>query len=159
MLLMAEGLGRRLDPYFQLGGVLAPYAEQLAWQRHSPDPLAARIIQVARELLDAGAQAPRSLQGLAEVLERGGFDVHLRASELHEVAHEANRVGNRIIAGVIAAALINGVGQIVASDAGRWKAWQGPLITAGAASLAALSGYLARSSRAKHDGGARRRRR
>lgn len=159
MLLMAEGLGQLLDPHFQLGSVLAPYAERLAWQRHSPDALAARIIQVARELLDAGAQAPRSLQGLAEVLERGGFDVHLRASELHEVVHEANRVGNRIIAGVIAAALINGVGQIVASNAGRWKAWQGPLITAGAASLAALSGYLARSSRAKHDRDARRRRR
>ncbi|WP_131103845.1 ABC1 kinase family protein [Ornithinimicrobium sufpigmenti] len=147
MLLMAEGLGRRLDPEFQLSTVVAPYAECLALRRHSADALVERIIQVTRDLLDAGAQTPRSLRGLAEVLERGGFDVHLRTADLHQVIREADRIGNRVIAGVIAAALIDGVGHIVAASTGRGKPLQGPLVVAGAGALGVLGAYLARNSK------------
>jgi ubiquinone biosynthesis protein len=146
MLLMAEGLGLRLDPDFELARVLAPYAERLALRRHSPDAVADRIIHVARELLEAGSQAPQSLRGLAQVLERGGFDVHLGADELQEIVREGHRIGNRVVAGVIAAALIEAVGRAVGGEAGGWKAWRGPLAAAGAGSLGVLVTSLVRGS-------------
>lgn len=147
MLLMAEGLGQRLDPEFQLSSVVAPYAERLALRRHSPDAMVDRILHVARDLLDAGAQAPGSVRGLAEVLERGGFDVSLRSTDLHQIVREADRIGDRVIAGLVAAALIDGVGHIVAASTGRGKLLQGPLVVAGAGALGVLGTYLARSSR------------
>lgn len=146
MLLMAEGLGQRLDPEFQLASVLGPYAERFAGSYLSPDVLARRLAEYAQALLKVGRQAPESLQALATVLQRGGFDVHLRAAELQDLVREADRIGNRVIAGIIAAALIHGVGQIVATNAGRWRAWQGPLVVAGAGTLGALGAYLVRST-------------
>lgn len=146
MLLMAEGLGQRLDPEFQLATVLGPYAERLVTPRLGLDALGRRLGQFAEDLLKAGLEAPEGLRALATVLQRGGFDVHLRTAELQEVVREADRIGNRIVAGVIAAALINGVGQIVANNAGRWQPWQGPLVAAGAGTLGALGAYLARAS-------------
>ncbi|MGO0577137.1 ABC1 kinase family protein [Ornithinimicrobium panacihumi] len=142
MLLMAEGLGRRLDPGFELGAVLAPYAERLARERHSPEAVAERLTQSVRGLVEAGAQTPETMRNLARVLERGGFDVHLRSSELDHLLREADRVGNRMIAGVIAAALINGLGGIIASDSGRWRRLKGPLVVGGGAALGALGSYL-----------------
>lgn len=146
MLLMAEGLGRRLDPEFQLSTVVAPYAERLALRRHSPDAMVDRILHVARDLLDAGAQAPGSVRGLAEVLERGGFDVSLRSTDLHQILREVDRIGNRVIAALVAAALIDGVGHIVAASTGQGTKLQGPLLVAGAGALGVLGTYLAKSS-------------
>lgn len=154
MLLMAEGLGRQLDPDFELGAVLAPYAERLARDRHSPEAVAARLVQAARGLLEAGAQTPETMRGMAKVLERGGFDVRLRTDELTQVVREADRIGNRVVAGMIAAALINGLGGIIASDEGRWRRLKGPLVVGGAGALGALGGYLARSV-ARGQGGLR----
>ncbi|WP_202876932.1 ABC1 kinase family protein [Ornithinimicrobium humiphilum] len=146
MLLMAEGLGRRLDPQFQLSNVLAPYAARLAVRRHSPDEILDRLVQVARDLADAGAHTPRTLRSLADVLERGGFDVSVRANDLQQALKDADRISNRVIAGLIAAALIDGVGHIVATNQGKGRALQGPLVIAGAGALGALGTYLARGS-------------
>ncbi|TFV66520.1 UNVERIFIED_ORG: hypothetical protein E4P37_05855 [Bacillus sp. AZ43] len=74
------------------------------------------------------------------------MDVHLRAAELQQLAEQADRTGNRVIAGVIAAALINGVGQIVAASPGRWAVLRGPLVVGGAGALAALGAYLRKTA-------------
>lgn len=146
MLLMAEGLGRRLDPGFELGAVLAPYAERLARDRYSPEAIAGRLADAARGLVEASAQTPETVRNLSRVLERGGFDVHLRSAEMDHALREVDRIGNRVVAGVIAAALINGLGGIIASDQGRWRRLKGPLVVGGAGALGALGGYLAKGS-------------
>jgi len=63
-LLMAEGLGRRLDPDFQIAAVLVPYAERLAARRLSPDAVAGALAELAGAVLDAGAALPGGLHGL-----------------------------------------------------------------------------------------------
>ncbi|WP_238695425.1 hypothetical protein [Ornithinimicrobium flavum] len=47
---------------------------------------------------------------------------------------------------MIAAALIDGLGHIVAANTGREKMLQGPLVVAGAGALGVLGTYLAKSS-------------
>ncbi|MGT2462128.1 hypothetical protein [Sinomonas atrocyanea] len=54
----------------------------------------------------------------------------------------AERIGNKVLAGVIAAAFIRGVGEVVASDK-RWRGWREPLVRTGLAGLGGLTGYLA----------------
>ena len=67
--------------------------------------------------------------------------MHLRAAELEPLVERAERIGNRVIAGVIAAALINGIGTLVGGNA-RWRPRQGALLGAGAGMISALGGYL-----------------
>lgn len=101
---------------------------------------------LARELLEVGLDTPEGLRALAAALRRGDFEGHMCASEMEKAVGEAERIGNRIVAGLIAAALVNGVGQIVANNTGRWRRWRGPLVVAGAGTVGALGTYLARAS-------------
>ena len=51
------------------------------------------------------------------------------------------RIGNRLIAGMITAALINGIGELVSGNT-RWRSREGVMIGAGASVVTALGGYL-----------------
>ena len=141
VLLMAEGMGAHLDPDFGLSELLSPYAEQLVRERYSPSAIAE---QLARSSVEGGRlliELPERLRRILERLDEGGIEVHLRAAELDPLMGRAERVGNRIVTGMLAAALINAVGQLVASDR-RWRSWEGGLLGAGLSMVGTLGGYL-----------------
>nr|WP_246214575.1 AarF/ABC1/UbiB kinase family protein [Modestobacter muralis] len=150
MLLMAEGLGQRLDPGFQIAGVLAPYADRLAAQRFSPAAVARRITELVQEVASAGAEAPHSMRLLAEFLDNPSMEAHLRDSDLRLLAAHADRVGGRVIAGVAAAALLNGLIQTAAPRPGPITARQQIVLLTEAGAVVALSAYLARTSPRRH---------
>ena len=100
VLMMAEGTAARLDPDFQMLDALQPYAEQLTRAQLSLPALARRW---ARAGADTGAlltELPATLSRLRHLLEDGGFEVHLRATELGPLVGRAERVGARgVVAG------------------------------------------------------------
>ncbi|RPF28272.1 ABC1 kinase family protein [Georgenia muralis] len=145
-LIMAEGLGERLDPDFRLVDVLAPYAERLVSQRFSADALTRLITELTHDLRSAGAGVPRALRGLVEALEQGSVEGRGRAEELRTVLDQVDRVGNRIVAGVVAAAVVDGLGRTVFTAPDRWSALRGLMVLAEAGGLAALAAYLARTA-------------
>ena len=67
--------------------------------------------------------------------------MHLRATELEPLVGRAERVGNRVVAGMIAAALIGGIGTLVGGNT-KWRSREGVLIGAGTGTIGALGGYL-----------------
>jgi len=84
---------------------------------------------------------PGQLRRALGMIDRRGLEVHLRAAELDPLMGRLERVGNRLVAGVIAAALINGVGRLVVGDR-RWRSWSSALMGAGITVITTLSGYL-----------------
>lgn len=141
VLMMAEGTAARLDPDFQMLDALQPYAEQLTRAQLSLPALARRW---ARAGADTGAlltELPATLSRLRHLLEDGGFEVHLRATELEPLVGRAERVGNRVVAGMIAAALISGIGTLVGGNT-KWRSREGVLIGAGTGTIGALGSYL-----------------
>jgi ubiquinone biosynthesis protein len=56
----------------------------------------------------------------SNVLEDGGFDLHLRAADLEPPLSRAERLGNRIAVSVLAAAAIDAIAQL-AGRTGRAK--------------------------------------
>jgi ubiquinone biosynthesis protein len=141
VLMMIEGIAVQLDPHFDLTAVLTPFARRLVRDRFSPGAMAHRA---ARASADAGAlmlELPSRLRRVMNTLDRSGLEVHLRAAELEPLVARTERIGNRLVAGMITAALINGVGSLLARDT-RWRSRQSALLGAGVTVATTLSGYL-----------------
>jgi ubiquinone biosynthesis protein len=152
MLVMADGLGKQLDPAFELTAQLAPFTRKIILGSLSPEALAGRLKKLGWEALRFGTEAPEMARRLLDVLERGGLDVHFRADELDRLMDKAERTGNRIVAGLITAALIGAVGELVSVQPERWRSWPRALFTAGLGGVGALGGYLAVTSRHRRPG-------
>jgi ubiquinone biosynthesis protein len=146
VLVMVDGLGRQLDPDFDLWGVLTPFARRLILESFAPQAVAHRLMDVLTEAVQLGVDAPDYLRRALAVLEQGGFDVHVRTAELKPLLDQAERVGNRLVAGTITAALIGGVGRVVAADPERYRSWEEPLVRTGFVALGALGAYLVGST-------------
>lgn len=145
VLVMVDGLGRQLDPGFDLWSVLTPFVRRLALESLAPPAVARRLRGVVADLVQLGVDAPDHLRRALEVLERGGLDVRVQAAELQPLLTRAERIGNRLVAGTVAAALIEGVGRVVAADRERYRSWEEPLVRAGCAAVGALGAYLVAS--------------
>ncbi|HST71868.1 MAG TPA: AarF/ABC1/UbiB kinase family protein [Kocuria rosea] len=146
MLVTAESVGTGLDPEFDLVSVLTPYAERFVLHRLSPDALAKRLRDIVQDAVQMGVEVPEYLRRLIVVLERGGFDVHLRAEELEPLLQRGERIGHQVVAGAVIAATINGMAYLLASDPERWKRYHVPLIAGGATTVGTLAGYLVLST-------------
>ncbi|SFN91105.1 ABC1 kinase family protein [Mycetocola miduiensis] len=149
VLIMMEGIGVQLDPNYDLMGVLTPYVRRILKERLS---LAAMSQRLLRASADTGAlmiEMPSRLRRILDRADRSGIEVHLRAAELEPLVARTERIGNRLVAGLITAALINGVGDLIVSEK-RWRSWEGALLSAGVTVVSSLTGYLLWTSRHRH---------
>ncbi|MCR2825806.1 ABC1 kinase family protein [Microbacterium sp. zg.Y909] len=149
-LVVIEGVGVQLDPAFDLNAVLTPYARRLIRRRLSFEALSKRM---GRASIDAGAlmlELPTRLRRLIESVDDNGIEVHLRATELVPLFARAERIGNRVVAGIITAALITSIGQLMGRD-DRLRTWQRAITGAVLTAFTSLSGYLLWTSRRQRD--------
>lgn len=142
VLVVVEGIGVQLDPAFDLNSVLTRYARKLMRQQVSIEALLRRVGGASADTGALLMDAPGRLGRLLAKVDRNGLEVHFRAAELEPLVRRAERVGNRLVAGMIAAALIGGVGQLAVHE-NRWRSWTGALMRTGLAALTVLGGYLA----------------
>ncbi|MCH6468772.1 ABC1 kinase family protein [Sinomonas terrae] len=146
MLVMAEGLGRVLDPSFRLSQALQPYVVDLFIERHSPQAILEGLKDAGLGAMDLVEDLPHLVDGLVRIVDSGGFEVRLRAAELEPLLIRAEKIGDRVVAGVITAAFIRGVGELVSIDRERWTGWRAPFMRTGLTALGGLGGYLAWSA-------------
>lgn len=142
MIATAESLGELIDPEFDFIAVLSPYASAFVTSRISLDALAKRLSSLTREAVEFGVEVPSSFRKIMGVIENGGFDVHLRADELEELIDRVEVVGNRLVAGAVLAAVINGSAKVISYQPDRFRHWHSLLIGGGAGSAGLLGGYL-----------------
>jgi ubiquinone biosynthesis protein len=146
MILMTEGMGVRLNPGFNLGEVLKPYAARLALERLNPRRLPGMLKQWGLDVADLGADLPELLERVLRNLDDGP-EVRLRSEDLLPLLARAERIGNRLVAGLILAAFIRGIGDLTTADRDRLKSWQNRLLAGGLGAMGAMGGYLAWTSR------------
>lgn len=148
MILMTEGMGVRLNPEFNLGQVLKPYAGRLALERLNPRRLPGMLKRWGLDAADLGADLPELLERVLRNLDDGP-EVRLRSDDLLPLLARAERIGNRLLAGMILAAFIRGIGDLTTADRDRLNSWQTRLLAGGIGAMGAMGGYLAWTSRPK----------
>lgn len=145
-LLLIEALATQLDPDFRLGESLEPYAERLALERLRTWAIAKRVAKASADVGELALDLPGIVLRIVDAADTTGIQVHFRAAELEPLVGRAERIGNRLVAGMIGAALISGIGGLVAGER-RWRSWEGSMVGAGLTTIGAIGAYLTWTSR------------
>ena len=62
-------------------------------------------------------------------------------AELEPLVGRAERIGNRLVAGMISAALISSIGGLVSNER-KWRSWEGKMLGTGLGAISAPGAYL-----------------
>lgn len=142
--IMIEGLGVTLDPGFQLPRVLAPYTERLVLRQYSPFRWGRNLGRSSLELARFAVEMPRHLRRIATAAETGNLQIGMRPEGFAPVIDRLERIANRIVLGVIAAAFINGLAVLVSVyNPPGWERWGWAVFAFGFVCALLLGLYLA----------------
>ncbi len=115
--LTLEGMGRQLDPDFDMAAQARPFLERALLARYAPSVLARRGRRAAMGMLDLVRDMPRDLHRLLRAARRGRMRVQIEVGALKAFGDQVDRAVSRLTMGVVTAALIVG-SSIVLNSAG-----------------------------------------
>ncbi|CAK8997448.1 Probable protein kinase UbiB (Ubiquinone biosynthesis protein UbiB) [Durusdinium trenchii] len=113
-----EGVGRKLDPEFNLAAELAPFIERVVRQRYDPKRIAERAIADIRELYNATHDLPLHLGKTLQKLSEDDLRIHLEHQGLDKLITEFDRSSNRIVIGMITSAILLASAMVIRVTAG-----------------------------------------
>lgn len=108
VLVVVEGMGRELDPQFDMAGHLRPFLERALWEQRSPGRLAKELEQGMQGYLELAQNLPRDLKELLNKINRNKFRLDLEHRGLDRFSRELDRSANRLSLSMIIAALLIG---------------------------------------------------
>jgi len=142
--IMIEGLGTHLDPDFKLVSVLAPYTERLVYRQYLPSRWAPRLGRASIEMPRLSAEMPHQLRRMLTAIEHGQLQVGMRPEGFDPLLDRFDRISNRIVLGVIAAAFINGLAVLFSVyRPPSWERWAWIFFAFGFLCALGLGVYLA----------------
>lgn len=121
--LTLEGMGRQLDPDFDMASEARPYLQRAMQQRYAPRAVLRRGRRSLFNALDLAGELPRDLRKLVLAARRGRMQLNVETPALKGFGDQVNRAANRLTVGIVTAALIIGssiVMNSVGSSASRW---------------------------------------
>lgn len=105
-LVTLEGIGRQLDPDFNLALHLQPFVERMIRQRYEPGRIAQRLYEETRELLELAHEMPGYVNRTMKKISENDLRVQLEHRNLDHFILEMERSSNRLVVGMVVAALI-----------------------------------------------------
>ncbi len=103
-----EGMGRELDPDFEMAAQALPVLEEAMRARYAPEALLRRGWGSLRELGSVLSGLPRDLSRLLRAARAGRLEVHVDVAHLERVTRQLDRAASRLTVGLVVAALIIG---------------------------------------------------
>jgi ubiquinone biosynthesis protein len=113
MLAVSSGVGRMLDPEFNIIEEARPFVRSFLAARLDPKRTARKVVRAWRDYQAMLRALPRDLEELAAKLKRGEVLVSLHHEGLNRFILEMDRSSNRLAFGMIVAALIVGSSLII----------------------------------------------
>jgi ubiquinone biosynthesis protein len=111
--IMIEGLGVTLDPQFELAKSLAIFADGLVLRQYSPSRLVDGLGRAGFDLAKLGVEIPQHLRRIVSAAEDGNLQIGVRPEGFDLLIDRIEKIANRLVLGVIAAAFINGLAVLV----------------------------------------------
>ncbi|MBI2748773.1 MAG: ubiquinone biosynthesis protein UbiB [Burkholderiales bacterium] len=103
-----EGMGRELDPDFDMAGEAMPLLEQALRARYAPTALLQRGWRGVSEALSLVAGLPQDISRLLRAARRGRLEIHIDVTHLKRVGNQLDNAASRLTVGIVVAALIIG---------------------------------------------------
>lgn len=103
-----EGMGRSLDGDFNMVEEALPLLKAAVRARYRPQALARRSWRAIDEALSLIAGLPQDLARLIRAARRGRLEVHIDIANLNRVGNQVESALNRLVVGLVVAALIVG---------------------------------------------------
>ena len=103
-----EGMGRTLDPGFNMAGEALPLLRQVMRARYQPRAMARRGWDAVQNLMQLADQLPNDLSRLLRTARRGQINISLDIGHLRQVGDQLDQAANRLAVALVIAALIVG---------------------------------------------------
>ncbi len=113
-IVMLEGICKELDPEYNLVALITPYTKKLFLKQHSGEALLRRLGEAGTDWAHLGMTLPQQVQRLLDSIERGQIEVGLRPATFDPVVLHTERIVNRLVLGLLVAALIVGLSVVLA---------------------------------------------
>ena len=117
-LVLIEGMGRTLDPAFDMVEHLRPFIVRAIRQKISPLRVSRDINQILSSYLNLARNIPRDLKEIINRVNRNKFKIDLEHRGLDKFTAEFDRSINRLSTSMILAAMIIGSSIIMQTDKG-----------------------------------------
>ncbi|MDB5385590.1 MAG: ubiB [Planctomycetaceae bacterium] len=118
-----DGLGRDLDPEFNLALYLAPFVKRMIRDRYNPRRMAHRMLENSGRIFEAVQDVPMQLERTLQKLNRDEIKILLEHRNLDYLVTELDRSGNRIVIGMVMSALIVASALIVRTGTAFNSSW------------------------------------
>jgi ubiquinone biosynthesis protein len=138
-LVLIEGMGRNLDPNFDMVEHLRPVITKALRQKYSPRRVSRDINGILISYLNLARNIPRDLKEIINRVNRNKFKIDLEHRGLDKFTTEFDRSINRLSTSMILAAMIIGSSIIMQTDKGP-KFMEFPVLAFMGYSVAALVG-------------------
>ena len=107
-LITLEGMGRQLDPDFDLASEAAPYVKQVILDRYKPEELIKKGRRNVVELVDIFSGFPRDLRRLIKAIRSGVLRINIDITQVEQFGQQVDNAASRLTVGLITASLIIG---------------------------------------------------
>jgi ubiquinone biosynthesis protein len=103
-----EGMGRELDPEFDMAGETQPVLQRAMREHYAPALVAQRGQESVQELLSLVTGLPRDLSRLLRAARHGRLNTRIEVPHLQRLGSQLDRAASRVVVGIVVAALIIG---------------------------------------------------
>lgn len=117
-LITIEGIGRQLDPEFNMIGHLRPFMEKVTRDRVNPAALSKELLRVTQSYGALAKSLPRDIKEFINRINRNKFKIDLEHRGLEKLILDLDKSSNRISFSMLIAALIIGSSLIMQTNKG-----------------------------------------
>jgi ubiquinone biosynthesis protein len=108
VLVVVEGMGRELDPQFNMVEHLRPFLAEALREQHSPGRFLKELLEGADAYIGLARDLPREIREVLNKINRNKFRIDLEHRGLDRFTRELDRSANRLSLSMILAALLIG---------------------------------------------------
>jgi ubiquinone biosynthesis protein len=105
-LVTIEGVGRNLDPHFDIAKQLAPFIRDLSLRRFRPDRILSQTVRTTEDLQRIATLLPDLLSQSLDSIKRGELRVHFDLQGFERMVRKLTRASNSLSIGIVIAGLL-----------------------------------------------------